>query len=63
MDCHETSRAFPKDSLRVAVTTDANPKPLGSTATHEWNQPLDSFKNKNEVRLITGKAEVMTMSQ
>ena len=47
----------------MAVTTDANPKPLGSTATHEWNQPLDSVKNKNEVKLITGKAEVMTMSQ
>jgi hypothetical protein len=37
--------------------------PLGKTATHEWNQPLDSFKNKNEIRLITGKAEVMRVGR
>lgn len=51
------------NSLKVAVTTDAKPNPLGRTATQEWNQPLDSFKKRNEMRAITGNAEVMTMSQ
>lgn len=60
---HRKNTIYRPNSLRVAVTTDAKPNPLGKTATHEWNQPLDSVRNRNEVRLTTGKAEVMTISQ
>jgi hypothetical protein len=59
---HSWVAVLPSGFGFASVVTATLSESLGKTATHEWNQPLDSFKNKNEIRLITGKAEVMTMS-
>jgi len=56
-------RGLERDALRPAVMTLAKPNPLGRMASQVWNQPLDSVRKTNDTSAMTGKPEVVTISQ